>query len=273
MTRATAYEGTPINLYEITYGDNPENVFRFTNHTFDVVYEESTYVAEPIKHDNIKDQGRPKNEELRITMSRKSALSEHLRGTPPRRVLRVRVLEAEVSNGTPTFVIPIWHGRLTGTQPKGKEVVFTCSPAGSRMKMPALTRTYSRQCSVPLFSDMCKANKAAATVASTVAALPGRNLITLASGWNGAFDADSFLGGTLEWTSTVGTEVRAIVQIDTDTLVLDGPTDDLAVSDAVNVILGCPRTLEACRDLHNNVQNFGGCPYIPFENITNKSMI
>lgn len=273
MTRATAYEGAPINLYEIVYGDNPENVFRFTNHTQDVVLDEETYVAEPVKHDNIKDQGRPKNEQLKITMSRKSALSEHLRGTPPRRVLRVRVLEAEVNNGIPTAVIPIWHGRLTGTEPKGKEVIFTCAPAGSRMKMPALTRTYSRQCSVPLFSDMCGANKAAATVATTVAAIPGFNVVTLATGWQGALNAQDFLGGTFEWTSDVGTEVRAVVSIDADTLVLDGPTDALAVADSVSVVLGCPRTLAACRDLHDNVNNFGGCPYIPYENIVNKSMI
>lgn len=273
MTRATAYEGAPINLYEIVYGDNPENVFRYTNHSRDVVYEEETYVAEPVKHDNIKDHGRPKNEELRITMSRKSTLSEHLRGAPPRRVLRVRVMEAEVAEGVPTFVIPIWHGRLTGTEPKGKEVVFTCAPAGSRMQMPALTRTYSRQCSVALYSDQCRASKAAATVATTVASIDGTNVLTLASGWNGAFDAVSFLGGTFEWTSDVGTEVRAIVSIETDTLVLDGPLGDLAATDAVNVILGCPRTLEACRDLHNNVNNYGGCPYIPYQNIVNKSMI
>lgn len=278
MTRATAYSGTPFNLYEITYGENPENTFFYTNADDNIDYESqafgaNTYSAIAIQHDKIKQADRPKDNEIRITVSRKSTLAEHMRGTPPRRVLRVRILEGELVDGLPQVVIPIWHGRINGAEPKGSNVIFSCAPAGSRMQMPALTRTYSRQCSVALFSEACGANKALATEASTVAALPGINVVTLASGWQGLFTQENFLGGMLEWDTDLGEEVRAIVNVDGDTLVVDGPLTNLEVADNVRTVIGCPRTLEACRDLHNNINNYGGCPYIPEQNIFNKSMI
>lgn len=273
MSRSSAYGGAPVNLYEIVYGENPENKFRFTNHHDPLSFEGHTWVPSPIKHGKIKQPGRPKNDELVITISRKSPLAEHVRGGPPRRVLRVRVLEADVSSGAAGEVIPIWHGRLSGIEPKGAEVVLKCAPAGSRMKMPALTRTYSRQCSVVLYGPDCKADKTAATESTTINTVPGVNVIELASGWEGSREQADFLGGTVEWTSDTGTEYRAIINIDNNILTLDGPAGELEFGDSVDVVLGCPRTLAACRDLHDNINNYGGCPYIPYKNIVQKSML
>lgn len=269
--RASAHDGTPVNLYRIEYGENEGNVFLYTNADESVDYEGETYLPVSIRHGTIKHEGRPKETELHLTVSRKSTLAEHLRGSVPRRVIRITIFEGDLSLGAVTEVSPIWHGRIVGTEPKGHEVKVACAPAGSAMRSPALTRTFSRQCNIPLYGELCKADKAAATYATTVASLVSTVEVTLTTGWEGAADRQYFLGGIFEWTTTVGTEHRAILEVNGDTILVDGPLNDLEVGDSVNMVLGCPRTMDACRDLHNNINNFGGCPFVPIYDIFNKN--
>jgi len=116
---------------------------------------------------------------------------------------------------------------------------------------------------------MCNANKAAATVLGTVASVSS-NYLTLNAGWNGAVSATKWLDGIVEWTNAEGqTEVRRILSVTGDTLTLGGLLRDLEAAMTVSVILGCNHQQGSggdCGDLHNNIQNFGGCSWIPVKN-------
>jgi hypothetical protein len=91
--------------------------------------------------------------------------------------------------------------------------------------------------------------------------------VTVASGWNGAFPAGGFREGIVEWTNDDGgTEKRKILSISGDTLSLGGLLRDLDAGDAVSIILGCNHQMSDCEGLFNNIQNHGGCPWIPLKN-------
>jgi hypothetical protein len=144
-------------------------------------------------------------------------------------------------------------------------------PVSTSLRRPGLRRHYQYGCPHQLYGPHCLANKAAATVASTVASLAGAT-VTLNSGWNGAFAADKFLGGMLEWTAPGGsTDRRTILRITGNVLSLSGIPKDLAPTDAVDVVLGCNHKAYAedggdCLPLHNNILHYGGQRWIPTKN-------
>ncbi len=122
---------------------------------------------------------------------------------------------------------------------------------------------------------MCNANEAAATVSAIVASLSGTS-VTLDAGWEGAFDPAKFLDGMVKWTNDDGRlEIRRVLSVSGDTLLLGGLLRDLDVAATVSVALGCNHqqgTGGDCSELHvnddltPNVHNFGGCPWIPVKN-------
>ncbi len=85
----------------------------------------------------------------------------------------------------------------------------------------------------------------------------------------------------IEWVNPAGdTEQRTILQIaeDMKTLTVSGFLRGFEVGDSIDVILGCNQQFEMnedgiglapdtdCHFLHNNINNFGGCPFIPKKN-------
>jgi hypothetical protein len=100
--------------------------------------------------------------------------------------------------------------------------------------------------------------------------------VTLGAGWSGGRDPSKYAGGMVEWRTVDGTlEIRTIIRIENGglTLLLGGPTRGLLIGADVDVILGCNHKAGIsaqpdgdCLPLHNNIQNFGGQPWIPFKN-------
>jgi hypothetical protein len=87
----------------------------------------------------------------------------------------------------------------------------------------------------------------------------------------GARQPSNFVGGVLEWAGPYGAETRMIVGFSGGTVTVDGPLTDLAPGDPVNVLLGCQHVVASCVNLHNNIQNYGGTPYIPTKNPIGKN--
>ena len=143
------------------------------------------------------------------------------------------------------------------------ECVVGCEPISSSLRRPGLRRHYQLGCPHVLYGDQCRADKAAATVTTTVAGISG-NSLTLPPGWNGAFSAAQFTEGMVEWTNDDGaTERRKILSVSGNVLLIGGLLRDLDVSDSVNAVLGCNHQMSDCQDVFDNIHNFGGCPWIP----------
>lgn len=280
----TSYRGSrahmaAVELYEFIYGDGAGDVFTYTNADRPVEFGGVTYKPIPIAHDNIKSEGRPTGNELKLTVPRTSEIAGHFRGVVPRRIIFVRIYQGEIPReddsgyltSTITFT-PIYFGRVTEGSPKKHEVEMTCNTAGMGLKRPGLMRNYQRQCAFVLYGERCQASRAAATRAATVAEIAGFT-VTLEPAWLGTSpDRADFVGGIFEWSGTYGTEYRMILDCTQDDVVsVDGPLPGLSAGDSVNMILGCNRSMAACSTLHNNIVNFGGMPYIPIVNPINKN--
>jgi hypothetical protein len=276
-----AYEGSresgqPVQLFHFRYGTGPTEYYGYTDHTEQLVVNHGppigtiTYEPVPISRGGIESNGTLDNSALRINTDLGTDLAEIFRVYPPANVVNLTVRQGHIGDVDNEWVI-IWVGRIVAASRESGELVCSGEPVSTSLRRPGLRATYGYGCRHVLYGPKCQANKAAATVSSTVASIDGAT-VTLASGWEGAFDGTKFLRGMVEWTGTSGsTERRMIIRVSGDTLHLSGIPNGLAVTDPIDVVLGCNHQLYAadggdCEGLHDNVLNFGGFRWIPTKN-------
>jgi hypothetical protein len=281
--------GDPIQLFRFTYGTEPGEYFAYTDHTQAVTADhggsigEVTYEPVPIDHEAIVADGTLDRSAIKINFDIDTGIAELFRVYPPSNVVTLVIYHGHLDDPDGAFSA-VWSGRVLGAAREGSELTLQGVPVSSQMLRPGLRRHYQYGCPHALYGPQCRADKAAATVAATVASLTATT-VTLTAGWEGAFDPGKFVRGMLEWTPAgQSTQRRTIIRRSGDTLTLSGITKALDVADAVAVVLGCNHHAFAdkdgdCEGLHvpvdgltpTNLPNFGGDPWIPLKNIINKN--
>lgn len=279
---SSQHRGQPVELYKFIYGTEAGREYCYTNADEDVTFNDGggdqVYTAIPISRDGIKTEGRGESNELSVEVPMTSDVAELFRAFPPGRPVSLIIRQGHIPNEDPTdpddwldndFPV-IWTGRCLQSNRKDNTVVLTGETSEAGMKKVGLRRHYQWACPLVLYGDRCGADKAAATVTGTIASISG-NTLTMQAGWQGAKAPSNFLGGFIEWFSTDGTEYRTIIGVNGNDIKLNNSPSGLAALDTVDLVLGCPHTLTGCTDVHDNVINYGGQPFIPLKNPVNKN--
>lgn len=263
--------GQPVELFYFRYGSDPAAFYAFCDIEQEVEHAGITYAPHPIKRTAIHSQQSLDKSEMTVRVPIESPVSQLFTIYPPSDVVTVTIRRGAVGDPDGEFVV-IFTGRVQQSKRDGREAELSCVPASVSIKRSGLRRHYQLTCPHVLYDQdpgSCKANKAAATLAAVVVSAVSSTTVTLPPGWNGAFNADKFIGGMVEWDGDVTRERRTILRRSGDVLTLEGLISGLIVGQAVDVILGCNHQLEDCETLHNNIRNFGGMPFIPQENPIN----
>ncbi len=259
--------GQQVELYQFIYGEADQE-YLYNDGEGEITFDGKTYSPLPISRGKIVSKGGLSGREVPITVPSLSAVADLFRIFPPGRIVNVIIRQGHVANpddpvgfATGANFAVIWTGRVLESSRKGSEATLMCEALSAGMRRPGLRRHYQWSCPLALYGAQCGATKTA--IPSTAGSIAG-NKITLPGGWMGAFTAANFIGGLFDWQGDSGTEARGILRIEgTMVVVISGPPIGLAVDDPVNVYLGCPHTVEGCGTLHNNVQRYGGHPWIP----------
>lgn len=267
--------GQPVTLYLFIYGgeegDTSVLYHAYTDAEQAITHEEITYEPVPVIRGTINSTGSLDKSTLDIRFPRDIGFAEQFRVYPPSQVTTLIIRQGHLSDpDSPQEFLVCWSGRVLSVGRERDECIISGEPVASSMRRPGLRRHYQYSCPHALYTQgtgMCNANKAAATVIGQVASISGTN-VTLYPLWYGSFDPSKFTQGQFEWTNSEGRiEVRRILKlITTNTLSLGGLLRDLNVLDNVSVILGCNHQMDDCLNLHNNIHNYGGCPWIPNKN-------
>lgn len=275
LTEISRRRGEPVTLYLFIYGgeegDSPApKLYAYTDSEQEIIEGGFTYTPKPIMRDAISSTGNLDKSALTVRMPRDIEFAEEFRVWPPTQPTTLIIRQGHLSDSdSPDEFLVCWSGTVLSVGREGDECVVTGEPISSSMRRTGLRRHYQLGCPHVLYSQgtgMCNASEAAATVSATVASMSGTS-VTLNPGWNGAFTASKFTEGMVKWTNDDGQiEVRKILSVSGNTLALSGLLRDLDVAATVSVILGCNHQMSDCADLHNNIQNHGGCPWIPVKN-------
>ena len=261
-------KGRKATLFLFTYGESGSH-FAYTDHEQSITVGGKTYTPAAIKRNKIVMKASGDRQNLEVRMALGLPLAELFRIFPPASVVNLVVREGHLNDADADFKT-VWHGRVTGQSRESPELVLTCEPMRTALRRFGLRRYYQYSCPHMLFSTSCGASEAAATVSATVAEITG-NTVRLVAGWTTTHGRYS--SGMMKWVNSEGdTEVRTIIRMATNGVVLGALPRDLAVGDTVSMVRGCSRTMEGCNQ-HSNIQNFGGCPFIPKKNPIGKTSL
>lgn len=273
ILETSRHQGKPVTLYLFVYGgsleDSPPTTqfFAYTDGEQAITYDGVEYEPVPVMREEVVASGSLDKSALAIRLSRDTELATLFQVYPPIQPVTLVIRQGHFGDVDAEFLV-VWSGRVLSIGREGDECVISCEPISSSMRRPGLRRHYQIGCPHVLYGAQCLADEAAATVSGTVTAIDGLD-ITLAGGWEGAFAQAKFLHGMVKWTNDDGgIEIRRILKVTGDVLLLGGFLRDLAVTDSVSVVLGCNHQMDDCLDLHDNIHSFGGCPWIPTKNPT-----
>lgn len=259
----------PATLYLFRYGPSPLNYYAYTDAEQSVRVDDIDYVPIPISRDKIVANGSLDKNGIGIRLARNNPMAVLFRPYPPSYTVTAVIYNTSL-NDPDHGVQAIWNGRILSCAFEGDEAVLSGEPISSQRRRPGLRRPYQYGCPHVLYGQgpgKCNANKAAATFGRIVESVDGFTVV-MPTGWFDPFIVSRFQGGLVEWTRGNGLrESRTILQVQNDRqLVLGGPPTDLHAGDSVEVVYGCSHTMAGCQNVHRNLLNFGGCPFIPTDN-------
>lgn len=280
--------GEPVELY-LFKGADPSSMpeidmsagvfgpYAYTDAETEIIHDEITYLPVAISRDTIGASGTLDKAALKVVMEAGLDLGDQFLAYPPNQVVNLILRQGHLGDDADAVGnFPVaWTGRVLGCSHPPGETAFTCEPVSTAMARPGLRRNYQVNCPHALYGPDCRADRATATVVRQVQALT-QTTVTLPAAWDSAHPHQKYFGGMVTWVREDGaTEARSILSsADGLTLRISGNTRGLDVGMNVNVILGCSRSVAKvgnalvgdCSELHSNILNYGGQPFIPTTN-------
>lgn len=267
----SVFHGEPVNLFLFTYGPAPSEYYAYCDAEDTIIVDTKEYVPIPIDRDAINSSGTLDKSGLSVAVDGFAEVAELFRVYPPSQPVSLVIRQGHIGDADSEFGV-IWTGRVLSCRWEDNIATLTCEPVSTSMQRTGLRRHYQYGCPHALYMGTaaggCRANKAAATKMTVAQAITG-SLVTLPAGWNGSFEKSKFINGLIEWTNGVGSVVRrAILRVNeaTNVITIGGPIPEMDQGDSIAVILGCNHQMTDCADIHNNINDFGGQPYIPTKN-------
>lgn len=176
------------------------------------------------------------------------------------------VLTLTVFQQTNSTTNVVWKGRLQKVKLTNKAVSLIFESIFTSLRRPGLRARWQKSCRHSIYGPGCGVDKATMLVADAVVSIDGAVIeMTDLS----AFEAGYFTGGIIQTQDN--NVMRYILNHTGNVLTLSRPFEHLqALFDAgpvsVNLYPGCPKNMTACDGTFDNLDNFGGFPWIPPKN-------
>lgn len=254
--------GTPIELFTFRYGQGVNEFYAFTDHERAVIFDGVTFEPTAISRAAFVSQGNLDRQSLDVRLPHDSRVARLFRAWPPSSVVNLIIRQGHFDDETGDFLV-IWSGRVLSASFERFECKLTCEPVQTSMKRAGLRRNYQYGCPHVLYGSECRANAVAATRTPIVISASGSTIVLDPPSWVSGGEQDHFVNGFLRWQSNTGVEIRTIIAVNGNVLTVAGTSPDLDPGTQIEAVKGCRHTMSDCADVHDNIHNFGGYPWIP----------
>ena len=258
--------GQPVELYEFTLGSN---VYRYTSSEDTILLGATTYTPKPIRRGKIEDGPEKRNVDFQAILPTSDPLAQQFLGVLPGVRVPVTVSRyhrGDTGGGGPE-VVTIFTGFVLSANfgKKGRECKLTARHALANLGRIIPSRSYASACGHILYSPTkCKADDTSPANRISVDPVLSQvgNLMTVSSIVSGGFGDGQFNSGFVEAVGS--SDFRLILDQVGDVLTLLQPFT--VTPTTVNIFRGCGHTIEACKNDHDNVINYGGFAFVPTRN-------
>jgi hypothetical protein len=260
LIEASVYDGDIVELYEFTLGTT---VWRFTSASTDYTYAGNEYISYTIDRTKNERTGEMNRVKTQIYMDGNNPIVLLFVQSQPRNQIGVRVFAGH--RGDDDFRLQ-FSGRVLNCKWSGnRSAELTCEPEMTSWRRPSLKVSFSKNCPYVVYSSKCRAPRN--SVGGTIKYISGLNIYVEP---NIAITAGRLIGGIISeginsrtiTSHTNGTYLGDSVVMLTITAQISGAI----VGYPVALLIGCNHSTTACKDWHDNIDNFGGEPYTPEKN-------
>ena len=260
-------DGAPIELYAITGADT----FYYTSAAEPYTLNGNTY--EPIAISRTAPTISVKETSGSLTLKfpfNNPFVARYLGGVPPSPD-NLTIQQVHLSDAA-AEVFPFWAGSVSSVKFSGTEASVSVLGMMSMLAAQIPTQTFSWMCDHNLYSKQCLVPKSPFTFSfSVVAASADGVTVTLSDQGQAttklAADTAFFNGGTflngVDGSQRMGVDFSATANTNEYSLVLLVPLAGLTPGQAITFTAGCDKSVQTCLSRFNNVEHYGGFPFVP----------
>lgn len=252
-------EGQPIELYEFS---RTVQTWKYTSDDEDYDLSGAIFSAIPIKRSKVEQSQDPGKNPVTVELPFDASFVQQYISSPPSASIALTIRRIHRTD-TDDEIVVIWIGRVVNVLFRDSLAIIRCEPIFTALKRPALRRLYQTTCPHVLYGAVCLANKATFQLNATLFSASGTTLQST----DFASEADGyFTGGYIDLVQDGDISNRFILTHVGNTITINLPFAGILNDDDVVVFPGCDHTLSVCVNKFDNVNNFGGQPFIPEKN-------
>lgn len=231
-----------------------------------------TYIPAPVTREALAASGTLDKSTLNVTIARgfDQDFDREFVAYPPMCIVNLSIFQGHAGDDPddPASFACAWAGKVQGATKIGRATQLTVEPISVSMRRNGLRMNFQRGCPHVLYGPQCRASKAAATFEVTVASVASDGTVTLTANLPGGHGPQAFAGGMIEWPDADNeVALRTIARVTANNqFQVRGFITDLVPGTQARITFGCRHTTTACREVHHNILNYGGQPYIPLDN-------
>lgn len=258
LIETSEFMGSPVELFEFSRGDE---YWRYTSADENKTVGQS-YEAIQITRSKINNSQDTSKSPVTITCPRTSEISELYLAGKVGNIIDVAIKQYHESD-TVQQVITIWIGRISNVKFDDDKCSIKCESILSSLNRTTVPVTYQKTCPHILYGDACKADKSLGSVDGTVSSVT-KHTIT-APEFSSQPDG-YFVGGYVEAELANYSEYMNVVEHVGNTITLSTDVRNIIAGSTVTAFSGCKHNTSDCQNKFNNIENYGGFPWIPRKN-------
>lgn len=267
----SAQDGAPVHLFLFTQG---LLTWRYTTAAQPVIALGYEWEPSSLTNGAVNQSNDMVKDTLSIQVPRDYSLAETFLAYVPDTITSVTMYRGHLT--APGEFIVYWKGRVASFKATGDSVSLECEPIFTSLRRPGLRARFQKSCRHALYGRGCRLNSEDWATSLLCTATSGANVTVPGAA---SLPVGYLIGGMLRSPDGV---LRYIVNHVGDQVTLMRPVKSLveAVAAAgygrsygeyyggvaVKLYPGCNHTTAECTARFNNLDNYGGFPWIPIKN-------
>lgn len=255
---SSVQQGAPVELYEFTQGTQR---WFYCSGADPVTRLSVVYAPSNIQRDRVKQSTDIFKNGIKLTFPRDNEFAKQFLGFAPEEVTTLTIYRGHYSDPDQQFVI-YWKGRLLSAKATESKIELECEPIYTSIRRPGLRAKFEYGCRHVLYGRGCGVNRELYKHEGTVIGISG-GLNVSVSGIVGVFPDGYFTGGIIFDEDGAS---RFIVAHVGAVLTMSRPLPSIVGASTARVYPGCDHLRTTCLTKFNNLDNFGGFPWVPSRN-------
>lgn len=220
----------------------------FTSAAQEILYQSRKFVPTAIKRSEVRQSSEVFKNAITLEFPARHTFAGNFLHSTAEEVTTLTVLR-KVDDAVATY----WKGRVVSAKADGSVIKIECESVFTSLRRQGLRALYLRSCRHGLYSSGCGVSMAAHERRGTVQSVNGQRVLLAQSVGN------DLAGGIIKTQDGVPRYIRA----QNGAELLLSRALDIAVGEAVFLYPGCDLQMQTCINHFNNLDNFGGFPWIP----------